>query len=267
MTKQETNIIERKLPKEHENVHIVESLAEPVGNIWKNLQTQYAQNGEFLVASPLSRTPLPIYQWLLENAQAIPHWEKLRFVFMDEQVRKVDEKLRYLPIADPASFEGFARKNFLHPLSEKVSVSENQMILKPDIENFSEFDEFLEKHNGLDLLVLAIGEEGHYALVMPGTLLEKGYHEAALSPKVVTQHVDNTGPYQGSNFNNQGMSLGPKQVLGAKNIIVIISGKNKRELTKQLFSYNSFNPNFPMSIIYHPEVKDKVQIFITKNVL
>ncbi|HSW87976.1 MAG TPA: 6-phosphogluconolactonase [Candidatus Saccharimonadales bacterium] len=247
--------------------HIVESLGEPVGKIWKQLQTHHTSDGEFLVASPLSRTPLPIYAWLLENAQTIPHWDKVKFVFMDEQVGEANGKQQYLSVDNPASFEGFARKHFLHPLSEKVSIPEGEMILKPDLEDFPAFDEKLEKHGGLDLLILAIGEEGHYALVMPGTPFEEGYHATHISPKVVTQHVGKSGPYQGSSFGNQGISLGPKQVVGAKNIVVIISGENKRELTKQLFSYHSFDPKFPMSIIFHPDLKTKVQIFLTQDVL
>jgi len=245
---------------------IVESFAERVGIIWKNLQSHHASYGEFFVASPLSRTPLPIYEWLLQNAESIPLWEKLRFVLMDEQVQQVNGKLQYLPIDNAASFEGFARKHFLHPLSERISVPEKQMILKPNLEDFSAFDTMLEAHDGLDLLILAIGEEGHYALVMPGTPLVQGYHTTRINPKVVTQHVDKNGPYQGSDFGNSGMSLGPKQVLGAKHIVITISGENKRELAKQLFSYKSFEPVFPMSIIFHPQVKEKVQIFLTKDV-
>jgi len=244
---------------------IVPSLAKPVGELWRNLQTK--QEGLFLVASPLSRTPLPIYEWIIQNADSFPNWDNFRFVFMDEQVEEVNGKPQYVPIDNPASLEGFGREHFLHPLSEQVSVPEEQMILKPDLENFAEFDSMLEKHHGLDLLILAIGEEGHYALVMPGTPLETGYHAARISPKVITQHVEKGGPYENSNFGERGMSLGPKQVLSAKNVVVIISGEQKRDLARELLSHDSFNPEFPLSIIYHPEVKDRVEIYMTEDVV
>lgn len=244
---------------------IVSSLAEPVGELWRNLQTK--QEGLFLVASPLSRTPLPIYEWIIQNAGSFSNWDNFRFVFMDEQVLEVNEKLHYVPIDNPASLEGFGRKHFLHPLSKQVSLPEEQMILKPDPENFQEFDSMIEQHHGLDLLILAIGEEGHYALVMPGTPLEKGYHAARLSPKVIAQHIGEGGPYEGSNFSERGMSLGPKQVLSAKNVVVIISGEKKRDLARELFSYTSFNSEFPLSIIYHPKVKDEVKIYMTEDVV
>ncbi|HSW96948.1 MAG TPA: 6-phosphogluconolactonase [Candidatus Saccharimonadales bacterium] len=244
----------------------VSSLGESVGLLWKKLQKKYTEHGHFLVASPLSSTPLPIYRWLLENAQSIPHWEKLKFVFMDEQVKEVDGKLAYLSIENPASFEHFARKHFLHPLSEKVSISEEQMILKPDLEKLQDFDMLLNNHNGLDLLVLAIGEEGHYALVMPGTSIEKGYHMVNISPKVITQHVDSNGPYKGTAFSASGMSLGPLQVMQAKHIVIIISGERKRKLAKELLAADHFSPDFPLSIIYHPDIQDRVEIFLTEDV-
>ncbi len=244
---------------------IVPSLAKPVGELWRNLQTK--QEGLFLVASPLSRTPLPIYEWIIQNANSFPNWDNFRFVFMDEQVEEINGKPHYVPIDDPASLEGFGRKHFLHPLGKQVSVPEEQMILKPDLNNFQEFDLMLEQHNGLDLLILAIGEEGHYALVMPGTPLEKGYHAARLSPKVVTQHVEKGGAYEGASFSESGMSLGPQQVLSAKHVVIIISGEKKRELAKELLARDSFDPQFPLSIIYHPKVKDRVEIYMTEDVV
>lgn len=242
---------------------IVASLGKPVGELWRDLQVK--QKGLFLVASPLSRTPLPIYEWILQNAGAFPNWDNFRFVFMDGQIEEADGKLRYVSIDNPASLEGFGRKHFLHPLSEQAAISVDQMILKPDLQDFQEFDAMIEAHRGLDLLILAIGEEGHYAFVMPGTPLEKGYHAVRLSSKVINQHVEQGGAYEGSDFSDRGMSLGPQQVLSAKNVVVIISGEKKKELAQELFSHNSFDPEFPLSIIYHPKIKNKVRVFITED--
>src|SRR5258708_5630217 len=103
---------------------------------------------------------------------------------------------------------------------------------------------------------------------MPSTLEEVGWHIAHLLSEFQKSHTEKgSNSYEGANFREYGMSLGPQQVLQAKNIIVIISGEKKRELTKQLLSYTSFNPEFPLSIIYHPKVFDRVEIFLTEDVL
>ena len=104
-------------------------------------------------------------------------------------------------------------------------------------------------------------------MAMPGTPIDRGYHLADLSQKFIQQHTESGGPYQGSNFRSKGMSLGPKQVLGAKHLVIIISGENKRELTTQLFSYIAFEPSFPLSIIFEPSVKDRVEIYLTQDLV
>ena len=128
------------------NIHVVDSLGEPVGRLWKELQEQYAKDGLFFVACPLSRTPLPIYDWLLENAQNVPGWDKLRFVFMDEQVEEANGRPQYVPIDDPASLEGFGRRHFLASLNGRAAIPEESMILKPSLDNFQAFDGLIDEH-------------------------------------------------------------------------------------------------------------------------
>lgn len=45
----------------------------------------------------------------------------------------------------------------------------------------------------------------------------------------------------------------------------MLTGENKKELVKKLFSYNSFDPAFPLSIIHHKAVSKKTSIFISKD--
>jgi 6-phosphogluconolactonase/glucosamine-6-phosphate isomerase/deaminase len=55
--------------------------------------------------------------------------------------------------------------------------------------------------------------------------------------------------------------------LQAKNVVVIISGEKKRNMTRQLLFYTSFDPGFPLSIIYHPKVQERVEIFLKEDAL
>lgn len=243
-----------------ERLHMVESLAEPVGKLWRDLQDKYTREGEFFVAAPLSSTPLPIYQWIVLHADTFPNWEKTNFVLMDEMVEGEHPPFTYVPTTDAASYEGFARKHFLDPLQQKTSVK-NQ-IVKPAIQHMQDF------HTPIDLLLLALGVKGNYANVMPGTPLETGWHTAHLIPEFRQAHTaSGSQSYAGAVFREYGMSLGPQQVLAAKNILVIISGKGKRQLTQELFSYNHFDPSFPISIVHHPDIKERVQFYVTRDVV
>lgn len=42
-------------------------------------------------------------------------------------------------------------------------------------------------------------------------------------------------------------------------------GEKKKALKEELLTYDHFDPAFPLSIIYHPEVTDKVEIYMTED--
>ncbi|SRR5258708_37352353 len=100
---------------------VVLSLAESVGTLWRDLQEEYTKDGSFYVASPLSSTPLPIYNWLIENADSFLHWERMKFVLMDEMLERGKEPFKYVSVTD-RGYEGFARKHLLSPLHEKMGI-------------------------------------------------------------------------------------------------------------------------------------------------
>lgn len=253
--------------REYKVFNSTDDLAKYAGKIWASLQENYTKNGLFFVSSPLSSTPILLYKWLVQNCRFIKNWGKFRFILMDEQLDKEDN-YRYIPLNDKASYENFARKNLLIPLSKKVKISVNKLILKPDLKNLTEFDKLIENHKGLDLLILAVGVKGHYAQVMPGTKINTGFHIAKLIPEFSQAHTKKgSKSYEEANFREYGMSLGPKQVISAKNIILIITGRNKKKLANQLFSYNSFDPDFPISIVHHNKIRYKTHIFLTKEVI
>src|SRR3989344_6138295 len=240
-------------------VIIVPSLAEPVGNVWKNLQAKYTKKGNFYISSPLSSTPLPVYEWVIANCKFFKNWHKVKFVLMDEMLEDNRSPFKYVPLDDPASYEGFARKNLLEPLAKKVAVS--QGVIKPELSKIKKFE------TPIDLLILAIGVKGSYANVMPGTAVQTGWHIAHLIAEFRQIHTQQgSKSYEGANFREFGMSLGPQQGLIAENIVVIISGEKKRELAKKFLAQKNFNPNFPLSIIYHPLAREKTTVFLTEDV-
>ncbi len=239
------------------------TLAAFVGERWRGYQKEYTRKGLFLVSAPLSSTPLPLYQWIIDNAASFENWDKLRFILMDEQLDK-NNKFSYVSQNDTASYERFAREKLLNPLQRYFN-DIDRTILKPDLGDLEAFDRMIQEHNGIDLLILAIGARGHYAQVMPGTPLDTGFHIARLIPEFIEAHTKASGAYQGAEFRKYGMSLGHQQVLKAKNIIVMITGESKKELTKQLLSHEIFDTEFPSSIIHHPKIREKVQIYISKE--
>ncbi|MBO0881471.1 MAG: 6-phosphogluconolactonase [Mycobacterium sp.] len=212
-----------------------------------------------MVAAPLSSTPVPIYEWVVDNAGLFSGWERFSFVLMDEQLEQDDSGLVYVRLDDPASYERFAEDVLLGPLGGRVM--RRIHAVKPALEYLPEFD------IDIDLLVLALGPRGTYAQVMPGTPPTTGWHVAQLIDEFKEFHTNvSSSSYPGARFRQYGMSLGPRQVIAARSVIVIISGGKKRALARELLSRDRFDPEFPLSIIHHEAVRDRVEVFLTTDV-
>ncbi len=93
-----------------------------------------------------------------------------------------------------------------------------------------------------------------------------GERESSFVPSEFKQYHE-TKAYKDSHFRDYGMSLGPQQVLNTKHVVVIISGEKKKDLAQELLSRDSFDPEFPLSIIHHPKVWDRVEVYLTEDVV
>jgi 6-phosphogluconolactonase/glucosamine-6-phosphate isomerase/deaminase len=181
-------------------------------------------------------------------------------VLMDEQVDGQPPACDYIPAGDPASYQSFAHRKFLDALSQNTGVS--LPVVKPDLRTIDSFV------TPINLLVLALGVKGNFANVMPGTPLSQGWHIAKLIDEFRVVHTEEgSASYAGAKFRDFGMSLGPQQVLAADEIVVIVSGPKKRLLYKQLVNCKEFNPEFPLSVIYHPNIHDRVTLYATTDVI
>ncbi|GAA4494885.1 hypothetical protein GCM10023191_034770 [Actinoallomurus oryzae] len=240
------------------HINVVESLAQPVGELWRDLQAKETKDGFFSVAAPLSSTPRPIYRWIVDNASMFERWKAVRFVLMDEQIEGSSVPFRYISPEDPASYERFAMQNLLIPLEGKTGTAVR--LEKPDLDRLETFSP------KINLLMVALGVRGNYANVMPGTDINTGWHVTRLIEEFRQVHTQaSSDSYAGAAFREFGMSLGPQQVLEADNVVVIISGSKKRALAEELLSYKAFTPEFPLSIIHEPSVRQRVQIFATPD--
>lgn len=239
-------------------LQIVDELGSAVGLLWRNQQRE--SEGRFHVAAPLSNTPLPIFEWVVAQAGTFNDWSNVDFVLMDEQVDGIQSPFKYIPSADPASYESFARRHLLEPL--ELVTGTVVPIVKPALENIERFQQ------QIDLLILAIGVDGNFANVMPGTPRETGWHMAELSPQFRQAHTNNVdAAYSGARFRNFGMSLGHQQVLEAGEVIVIASGVKKRPLVDRLLGMSAFDPTFPISIVHDAAVADRVSLVVTTDTL
>jgi len=181
---------------------------------------------------------------------------QLHTVNLDEYVG-ADGK--WIPSDHPLSYRGYVQKNFFHRLDPKLGMN-GRHIHFPDPMNPSALDEWIRRMGGLDFQLLGIGFNGHIAFnePMPETAISVEAF-AALPSRVVdlTELTIDTNARLTANGDHskvprQAVTLGMKQILAAKEILLLACFPQQRQPLRKL-QQGRVTPELPGSyLINHP---------------
>jgi 6-phosphogluconolactonase len=208
-------------------------------------------------------TPAEVYR----NLTLSPHrediaWGSLVLLWGDE---------RYFPHDHPRSNFFLVQKTLisrlgqLHPTIEPFPVDGDSPTA--DARKYSDglrskgFSLPSEGGDSLDITLLGVGEDGHFASIFPHSpLLMNPPAEVANKTKdlpplaVATYHPETQEPR---------LTLVPPFLLGSKRIIVLVKGEQKRKVIEQLFSPDGFDQTLPISVL--SSVAERVLWIIDSN--
>lgn len=154
-----------------------------------------------------------------------------------------------VPMTDPQSCEVYLQENLVKPLNIP---EENYIAFQSDSEapadECARIQEYLEEQGPIDLCIVGIGLNGHVALNEPADVLQPFCHVQELSekslnhPMAVAMEVKPT----------YGLTLGMVDIMNSKQLILLISGANKAEITKE-FMTKRITTSLPASLLWlHP---------------
>jgi len=117
------------------------------------------------------------------------------------------------------------------------------------------YDEKLARDGGLDMICMGIGTNGHFCGNQPGTFStwDEGTHaiDGHCTPVVEQLLVDllhnNLHSDDESRIPDHYISMGPKTVMSAKHLVIILSGENKAEIAEKMF-FGPIDVDCPASI-------------------
>lgn len=113
-------------------------------------------------------------------------------------------------------------------------------------------EKFIRDQGGIDVAVLGLGMNGHVGMNEPGTSLDTRSHVIDLHPitKTVGQKY-----FKEETELTQGITLGIGTLLKANNLIVVVSGKHKAEITQQMLEAE-VSENVPATLLRnHPALR------------
>ena len=181
--------------------------------------------------------------------------------FKDFNIIKLDE-WGGIAINDTSSCETYLRHKILEPLniSNDRFISFKSNPSGPEQE-CDRIQKELDEKGPIDICVLGIGVNGHIGFNEPAESLSAGCHISQLA-KTSMQHqmVDNVTVKP-----RYGLTLGMADILQSKKIILLITGANKENITKQLLS-KKITTKLPASFLWlHSNVECYINLESVKK--
>jgi galactosamine-6-phosphate isomerase len=211
---------------------------------------QLEENSKILLCAATGSSPTGTYEKLIQEHQRRPH------LFANLSIIKLDE-WGGIPMHDPGTCESYLQQYLIRPLNISASqyISFQSQPTDPELECKLKQQE-LEKKGRIDICIVGIGVNGHIALNEPADSLEPLIHVASLS-ETTLQHpmikVMKTQP-------SYGLTLGMRDILQSKLIILLISGSSKQSIT-QSFLEGKITTRLPASFLWlHPNTVALISI-------
>jgi len=113
-------------------------------------------------------------------------------------------------------------------------------------------ENFIQHHGGIDVAILGVGMNGHVGMNEPGTSVNTRSHVADLAP--TTQQVGQKYFTKEQKL-TKGITLGLQTLMEVKNVILVISGKQKADITQKILE-DKVSENLPATLLRnHPALK------------
>jgi len=209
----------------------------------ETISEQVKNKPESLLCFAAGHTPTGTLVHLVEaSKRGEVDFSQCDFVGLDEFVG--------LGWEEEGSCYGYLDQHFFRPLgisNDKIHFFQAD---GPDLEKeCRETDQYIREHGGIDVLLLGVGVNGHLGLNEPYVSMNLDSHVAALdeTTKSVGQKY-----FSGQRKLEQGITIGLKQVLESKTVVLIANGAVKRDAISALLK-GGYDEKYPVSCLnLHP---------------
>lgn len=151
------------------------------------------------------------------------------------------------------SYRYFMNTNFF----DHVNIDKSRTFvpdgLASDVAKFCEdYDKLIEEMGGVDLQLLGLGRNGHIGFNEPSDVFARGTHCIDLTPSTIDANKRFFESEE--DVPRQALTMGIRNIMMAKKIVVVVSGEDKAEALKEAV-YGPITPQLPGSILQlHPDV-------------
>jgi 6-phosphogluconolactonase/glucosamine-6-phosphate isomerase/deaminase len=180
-------------------------------------------------------TPVLVYQKLTEAVKDAPYFDNVHYYNFDE-------------IPAPGQAEGITISDLRRLYLTPTKIAETN-IHPLTIENYAGQDERIAAAGGLDLMLIGLGKDGHFCGNMPGSTKFNYF-----TNKVTVQGDEPWFEPGMIEIGDSFVTMGPASVMRVKHLVLIVNGKGKAEMVKQVLT-GPVTEAIPASILQlHPNL-------------
>ncbi|MCT1901996.1 glucosamine-6-phosphate deaminase [Oceanobacillus sojae] len=120
--------------------------------------------------------------------------------------------------------------------------------------NYKEQDQRIKNDGGLDMIILGIGADGHYCGNLPGTTSFGDMTTRVECDQRLKDRILPEFNYEEEHVPDYYITMGPKSIMMAKNLVLIASGTKKAEIIQRILQ-GKVEESIPASILtMHPNL-------------
>lgn len=209
------------------------------------LKYMHSQKERVNICVTTGTTPIKAYKILAPLVKDKKYFEHVHYYVVDEFWYTGNQKEADIPVNKMSMDIKFF--NAAHIPEDRIHTLSD--------ENVNHFDEDIQKQGGMDMVIMGIGNDGHFCGNHPGTF--KNWNEGSHKiNRYQTKQVDDllvSLLHEDIHSNDETripdhyLTMGPKSIMDAKNIVMIFTGKAKAATIKRAF-FGPIDIDFPVSI-------------------
>ena len=204
------------------------------------IAAQVNQKPDCVLGLATGSSPVGLYKKLIEM------YENGEIDFKDVKSYNLDE---YYPLSpeNDQSYRYFMNTN----LFDHVNIDKTRTFvpngLEPDSKKAcADYNQIIQEKGPIDLQLLGLGHNGHIGFNEPGEAFEKETHCVDLTESTI--EANKRFFESEDDVPKQAYTMGIKNIMQAKKILVVVSGADKADILKEVL-YGPITPEVPASIL------------------
>lgn len=197
-------------------------------------------NPECVLGLATGSSPLGVYSQLIERYEnGDIDFAKVKTVNLDEYVG--------LDYSSDQSYVYFMRSNFFDHINIDINNTNIPNGKNTDTNAECErYDKLIHDLGGVDLQLVGIGPNGHIAFNEPDDYFARGTHVVSLTDSTI--QANKRFFKSADEVPRQAFTMGIYDIMQAKRVVMVASGKNKATAVKEAF-FGPITPRVPASIL------------------